>query len=118
MTIFGDEHDMFREAFRTFVEREFVPHREKWEQDGIVDREVFTKAGAAGFLAMAVPEEYGGAGVSDFRYWLIIIEELCRADVYPARHGPDAPQRRLPAVLPRLQQRRAEGALAARHRVG
>jgi alkylation response protein AidB-like acyl-CoA dehydrogenase len=46
---------------------------------------VFTKAGAAGFLAMAVPEEYGGAGVSDFRYSLIIIEELCRADVYP--HG-------------------------------
>jgi alkylation response protein AidB-like acyl-CoA dehydrogenase len=83
--IFTDEHDMFRDAFRTFVEREFVPYREKWEQDGVVDREVFTKAGAAGFLAMAVPEVYGGAGVSDFRYSLIIIEELCRADVYP--HG-------------------------------
>ena len=81
--IFTDEHDMFRDAFATFVEREFVPYREKWEQDGVVDREVFTKAGAAGFLAMAVPEAYGGAGVSDFRYSLIIIEELCRADVYP-----------------------------------
>ena len=83
--IFTDEHDMFRDAFRTFVEREMVPHREKWDSDGIVDRDLFLAAGAAGFLGMAVPEAYGGAGVSDFRYNLIVIEELCRADVYP--HG-------------------------------
>src|SRR5690606_32920630 len=62
-TGFEDEHHMFREAFRTFVEREMVPNRERWEEAGIVDRELFTKAGASGFLAMAVPEDLGGAGV-------------------------------------------------------
>ena len=62
-TGFDDEHDMFRDAFRTFVEREMVPNREKWEEAGIVDRELFSRAGASGFLAMSVPEQYGGAGV-------------------------------------------------------
>jgi len=82
---FSDEHHMFRDAFRTFLDREMVPNREKWTEDEIVDRSVFAKAGAAGFLAMAVPEEYGGAGVDDFRYSQIISEEICRADLLP--HG-------------------------------
>ena len=86
-TSFTDEHHMFREAFRTFVEREMVPHRERWEEAGIVDRELFAKAGASGFLAMAVPEEHGGAGVKDFRYNQIVAEEICAADVYPAGLG-------------------------------
>jgi len=82
---FSDEHHMFRDAFRTFLEREMVPNREQWTEDEIVDRSVFAQAGAAGFLAMAVPEQYGGAGVSDFRYSQIIAEEICRADLLP--HG-------------------------------
>ncbi len=86
-SIFTDEHDMFRSAFRTFLEREMVPYREEWSEAEIVDRSVFEKAGAAGFLAMAVPEEYGGAGVSDFRYSQIITEELCRADLFAAGLG-------------------------------
>lgn len=86
-TGFDEEHHMFREAFRTFVEREMVPNREKWEHAGIVDRDLFRTAGDAGFLAMAVPERFGGAGVDDFRYNLIIAEEICRADVYPAGLG-------------------------------
>lgn len=84
-TIFDEEHEMFRKAFRTFVEREMVPHRDAWTRAEIVDRTLFTAAGAAGFLAMAVPERFGGAGVDDFRYNLVIVEELCRADVLP--HG-------------------------------
>lgn len=84
---YEDEHDMFRSAFRTFVEREMVPHREEWDEAGIVPVDIFKKAGEAGFLAPAIPEEYGGAGVSDFRYSMIIIEELCAADVYPAGMG-------------------------------
>ncbi|UDY36161.1 acyl-CoA dehydrogenase family protein [Dermatobacter hominis] len=82
---FTDEHDMFRDAFRTFLEREMVPNREKWTEAEIVDRSVFAKAGESGFLAMPVPEQYGGAGVKDFRYSQVIVEELCRADLYP--HG-------------------------------
>lgn len=71
---FEDEHEMFRDAFRTFVEREMAPHRERWEEAGIVDRELFKAAGAAGFLAMPVPEQYGGAGVNDFLYNHVIAE--------------------------------------------
>jgi alkylation response protein AidB-like acyl-CoA dehydrogenase len=86
-SLFEEEHDMFRKAFRTFLDRELVPHREEWESAGVIDREVFSKAGAAGFLAMSVPEQFGGAGVEDFRYNLIIAEEICAADVYPAGLG-------------------------------
>ncbi|MBU6329170.1 MAG: acyl-CoA dehydrogenase family protein [Acidobacteria bacterium] len=75
-TILDGEHEMFRESFRTFIDREIAPNYEKWEQAGIVDRSLFTAAGAAGFLAMAAPEQYGGGGVDDFRYNLVIGEEL------------------------------------------
>jgi alkylation response protein AidB-like acyl-CoA dehydrogenase len=78
-TIFGDEHDLFRRSFRTFVEKEVVPHFLEWEAAGIVPRELFAAAGASGFLGMSVPEELGGGGVDDFRYNLIIGEELARA---------------------------------------
>ncbi|MEZ4512047.1 MAG: acyl-CoA dehydrogenase family protein [Chloroflexota bacterium] len=73
-----DEHRMFRDAFRKFAEREIVPHQEQWEKDGIVSREVWRKAGEAGFLCMDVPEEYGGLGVKDYRYHVIVSEELAR----------------------------------------
>jgi alkylation response protein AidB-like acyl-CoA dehydrogenase len=75
-TILDDEHEMFRESFRTFIDREIAPHYERWEEAGIVDRSLFAAAGAAGFLAMAAPEQYGGGGVDDFRYNLVIGEEL------------------------------------------
>ena len=78
-TIFTDEHDMFRAAFRQFVEKEIVPHHDQWERDGIVPRELFTAAGASGFLGIDVPEAYGGGGTEDFRYNLIISEEVQRS---------------------------------------
>ena len=78
-TIFTDEHDLFRDAFRQFVEKEIVPGFLQWEADGIVPRELFAAAGASGFLGMDVPEELGGGGVDDFRYNLIIGEELQRS---------------------------------------
>ncbi len=76
---------MFREAYRTFLEREMVPNREKWDAEGIVDREVFRRAGANGFLAMEVPESHGGAGIRDFRYNNVIVQEMCELDLYA--HG-------------------------------
>jgi alkylation response protein AidB-like acyl-CoA dehydrogenase len=78
-TIFTDEHDLFRAAYRQFVEREVTPYFEEWERAGIVSRELFTKAGASGFLGMSAPAEYGGGGVRDFRYHAIITEELMYA---------------------------------------
>ncbi|MEO6987610.1 MAG: acyl-CoA dehydrogenase family protein [Aquihabitans sp.] len=78
-TIFTEEHDMFRAAFRQFVEREITPNIAQWETDGIVPRELFAKAGASGFLAMDVPEVDGGGGAEDFRFNLIVGEEVQRA---------------------------------------
>jgi len=74
-----DEHLMFRDAFRRFVEKEITPHHAQWEKDGIVPRDLWQKAGAAGFLSMDVDEAYGGLGAKDFRYNAIISEELVRA---------------------------------------
>ena len=76
--IFDDEHQMFRSAFRQFVEKEVVPCHEQWEKDGVVSREVWLKAGENGFLGFNVPEEYGGLGIDDFRYNTIVTEELIR----------------------------------------
>lgn len=78
-TIFEAEHMMFRDAFRSFLEREVLPFHAQWEHDKIVSREVWQRAGQQGFLCMDVPEEYGGAGVPDFRYNQIVGEESWRA---------------------------------------
>jgi alkylation response protein AidB-like acyl-CoA dehydrogenase len=80
-TLFSDEHDLFRSSWRAFVEKEMAPHHEEWERAGIVPRELFTQAGEHGFLAMAAPAELGGGGVDDFRYNLIMNEEVQRAGV-------------------------------------
>ncbi len=80
-TIFTDEHDLFRESWRKFVEKEIAPHHEQWELDGVVSRDLFLAAGEHGFLGMAAPTELGGGGVDDFRYNLIISEEIQRAGV-------------------------------------
>ena len=80
-TIFDEEHDMFRESVRSFIDKEIVPNHEKWEHDGKINKEMFQKAGALGFLGMAVPEGYGGGGVEDFRYNAIINEEIQHAGV-------------------------------------
>ncbi len=80
-TLFTDEHDLFRDSFRQFLEREVVPHREEWDRAGLVDRRVFEAAGSAGFLGIDVPEEFGGGGVKDFRYAMVIAEEIQHAEV-------------------------------------
>jgi alkylation response protein AidB-like acyl-CoA dehydrogenase len=80
-TIFDDVHEDFRASFRTFLEREVIPHYEQWERDGIVPREVFALAGEHGYLGMAIPERHGGAGAEDFRFNLVIGEEAQRAGV-------------------------------------
>lgn len=73
--IFEEEHEMFRDSVRNFMRNEIRPHSERWHEAGIVDREAFLKAGEMGLLLMWADEKYGGAGVSDFRYEQIAIEE-------------------------------------------
>jgi alkylation response protein AidB-like acyl-CoA dehydrogenase len=77
-TLFDDDHEEFRHSFRTFLEREVAPHDREWDAAGIVPHELYEAAGAGGFLCMNVPEEYGGAGVEDFRFSAVQHEELMR----------------------------------------
>ncbi|GAT66361.1 acyl-CoA dehydrogenase family protein [Planomonospora sp. ID91781] len=76
--LFEEEHDLFRETVREFLAREVVPHHDRWEKDGIVPREVWKKAGEVGMFGFGVPEEFGGAGIKDFRYNAVIVEEIIR----------------------------------------
>ena len=73
--IFDEEHEMFRDSVRSFLKNEIQPHSEKWQEQGIVDREAYLKAGEQGLLLMWADEKYGGAGVPDFRYEQVLIEE-------------------------------------------
>lgn len=76
-TLFSPEHEIFRQSVRAFFAREVVPHQERWAEAGIVDREVWRKAGAAGLLCPWLPEEDGGPG-GDFLHSLVIMEEQAR----------------------------------------
>jgi alkylation response protein AidB-like acyl-CoA dehydrogenase len=77
--LFEPEHEDFRESFRRFLVKEVAPHHDAWERDGLVPRELFTAAGEHGFVAPQVPEAYGGAGVDDFRFNVVVNEEVSRA---------------------------------------
>ncbi|SCL33301.1 Acyl-CoA dehydrogenase [Micromonospora pallida] len=72
-------HEEFRDLCRQFLAREAVPHHERWEAEGIVDREVWRKAGAAGLLGTDVDPEYGGGGQRDFRFNAVLAEEVVAA---------------------------------------
>jgi alkylation response protein AidB-like acyl-CoA dehydrogenase len=76
--IYTDEHESFRQTVRTFMDREVVPHHKEWEAAGAVSREVWRAAGEQGLLCFDVDEEYGGAGVRDFRYNMVLAEEMAR----------------------------------------
>ncbi|MEH6606245.1 MAG: acyl-CoA dehydrogenase family protein [Pseudomonadales bacterium] len=79
MRQFTEEQNMFRDAYRKFLEAEIAPHMAQWREDGIVDREAFRKTGEQGFLMIWPDEQYGGMGDRDFRFEQIIMEETARA---------------------------------------
>ena len=76
--IFEPEHEQFRDSVRKFMQTEVEPFAEKWREDGMVPRELYLKAGAQGLLCTWADEKYGGAGIDDFRFEQIIIEENMR----------------------------------------
>ncbi|MEX3994360.1 acyl-CoA dehydrogenase family protein [Paraburkholderia sp. EG286A] len=78
-TVFRDDHEIFREQARRFIEREIVPFHHQWEQEGIVPKSVWRRAGEEGLLCCTIPEEYGGGG-GDFGHAAIMIEELARVN--------------------------------------
>lgn len=75
---FTHDHQVFRDSARRFFEREVAPMGERWREQGMVDREIFVKAGAQGYLCMWADEKHGGAGIDDFRFEQILIEEQAR----------------------------------------
>jgi len=77
-TLFGEEHEAFRDQVRRFVANEITPCHAQWERDGIVSRDVWRAAGEHGLLCCTVPEERGGPG-GDFLHSVVVIEELARA---------------------------------------
>ena len=76
--LFSEEHEIFRNNFRQFIETRVVPKQAKWRAQGVVDREIWLEAGEAGFLCPWMEEEYGGAG-GDFLHSVIVMEEVSRA---------------------------------------
>ncbi|MFF0041392.1 acyl-CoA dehydrogenase family protein [Streptomyces mirabilis] len=77
--LFTADHEAFRQLVREFVAKEVVPHYTEWEHAGRLPRELFEKLGSLGVLGMSIPEAYGGAGLDDYRYNVVLQEEAARA---------------------------------------
>ncbi|WP_066265168.1 acyl-CoA dehydrogenase family protein [Hydrogenophaga palleronii] len=77
-TLFNADHEAFRDSFRKFIDKEIAPHHEAWEEQGYVDRAVWSKAGENGFLGMSLPEAYGGSD-ADKLYSVVQMEEIARS---------------------------------------
>ena len=79
--VFDEDHESFRKTLRAFIQAEVVPHYQEWYEAGIVPRDFYYKLGDLGIFGIEVPEEYGGAGISTFKYYAIEAEETTRAGV-------------------------------------
>jgi len=121
-TLFSPDHDAFRDSFHRFMQAEIAPHHAQWEDQGYVDKAVWRKAGALGFLCMSLPERYGGAD-ADKLFSIIQMEELSAAGFtgigyglhseivapYLLHYGTDAQKDK---YLPRLASGEMVGAIA------
>jgi len=121
-SLFGEEHRIFRDMVRRFVDEELVPHHDQWEKDGQISREAWLKAGELGLLCASMPEEYGGAG-TDRLYSIILMEELALAGTsgpgfglhseivapYILRYGSEEQKQR---YLPKMAKGEMIGAIA------
>ncbi len=121
-TLFSEEHELYRDQVRRFVEREIIPHHAKWEKDHLVPRSVWLAAGEAGLLLPAIPDEYNGGG-GDRLHSAIVMEELARvgatgpgfslhSDIvapYILSYGTEEQRRR---YLPRMAKGEIIGAIA------
>ena len=75
---YDEDHEAFRETVREIVARHIAPNLAQWEADGLIDRELYRTMGAAGLVGLAIPEQHGGMEVEDYRFRLVISEELAR----------------------------------------
>jgi alkylation response protein AidB-like acyl-CoA dehydrogenase len=85
-TVYREDHEMFRSTVRRFLERECVPHMERWHKAGRVDRELWLKAGREGLLCPSLPPEYGGGG-GDFGHAAVLAEEMATLGITGVTFG-------------------------------
>lgn len=78
--IFEEEHDMFRDSVRKWIDAEVIPNAESWREQKHVSKEAWLSAGENGYLAMFADEAYGGLGLDDFRFDMILAEEIGRIE--------------------------------------
>ena len=76
--LYGPDHEAYRESVREFLVREVVPHQHDWDDRHMIDRAVFARAAKAGIYGLQIDERFGGAGESDYRYRMIVCEEVAR----------------------------------------
>jgi alkylation response protein AidB-like acyl-CoA dehydrogenase len=86
-TLFSDEHDQFRAAFRSWLDNEVVPNHEQWEHEQITPRSIWLEAGQHGFLGLTVPEQYGGGGTDDYLFAVVMNEEIGLTGVIGSGNG-------------------------------
>ncbi|MYT75441.1 MULTISPECIES: acyl-CoA dehydrogenase family protein [unclassified Streptomyces] len=77
-SLYEEDHELLRETVRAFADKHAAPHAERWREAGVVDRDLFEEAARAGLLGFNIPEEYGGGGITDFRFNAVIGEEFSR----------------------------------------
>ena len=86
-TIFDEVHQQFRSTFRSWLDKEVVPHHEEWEAAGITPRELWLNAGKQGFLGLNVPGAYGGGDTDDYHFAAIMAEEIGTTGVIGSANG-------------------------------
>ena len=77
-TIFEEDHESFRQSVRAFVDRTLAPRAEEMIREHTIPRDIWEKAGEQGFFGLCIPEEYGGAGIEDYRFNAVFGEECAR----------------------------------------
>jgi acyl-CoA dehydrogenase len=86
-TVYHADHEAFREVIREFIAKEVTPHFAQWEEDNLVDRDLFRKLGELGVMGFGIPEEYGGPGDTSYKYHALVTEETARAGVTIGHYG-------------------------------
>lgn len=85
--LFERDHEEYQAVVREFVARHVEPHQERWERDRLIDRETWRAAGRQGIIGLAVPEEFGGPGETDYRYRVIVQYEIARVGASALQSG-------------------------------
>ena len=85
--LFEPDHEAYRDTVRKFVEREVVPNLARWDDQRLIDRDTWRAAGKLGLLGLSIPEQFGGADVQDYRFRVVVIEELARVGAASLQSG-------------------------------